>query len=108
MVADLSAKCYTAYFSARRSLLAEWIQAEIKSLDVVCSELVELVSFILSLWGSSSVHALIRLERDVVSSNTYVQVNSIYVDHFSVRLKNSGKLSKKIFLREKLTSLLSV
>jgi len=106
MVADLSAKCYTAYFSARRSLLAEWIQAEIKSLDVVRSE--QLVSFILSLWGSSSVHALIRLERDVVSSNTYVQVNSIYVDHFSVRLKNSGKLSKKIFLREKLTSLLSV
>jgi len=94
MVADLSAECYTAYLSARRNLLAGWIQAEIKNLDVVRSELVELVSFISSLWGSSNVHVLIRLERDVAFSNNYVQMNSIYINHFPGRLKDSSKLPK--------------
>jgi len=109
MVADISAECYTAYLSARKSLLAGWIQAEIKSLDVVHSVLVELVSFISSLWGSSSVHVLVRLERDVASSNNYVRMNSIYIDHSSVQLKkNSSKLPKKVFLREKLTSLIFI
>jgi len=99
----------TEVLGMRWFLLAGWIQAEIKSLDVVHSVLVELVSFISSLWGSSSVHVLVRLERDVASSNNYVQMNSIYIDHSSVQLKkNSSKLPKKVFLREKLTSLIFI
>ncbi|KAF5357255.1 hypothetical protein D9756_006491 [Leucocoprinus leucothites] len=41
-LSSLLSECYTAYFNARRSLLAGWIQEEIKGLDVVRGELVEL------------------------------------------------------------------
>ncbi|KAF9445796.1 hypothetical protein P691DRAFT_805193 [Macrolepiota fuliginosa MF-IS2] len=41
-LSSLLSECYNAYFSARRSLLAGWIQEEIKALDVVRGELVEL------------------------------------------------------------------
>jgi hypothetical protein len=43
-LSSLLSECSTAYFAARRSLLAGWIQEEIKALDVVRGELVELVS----------------------------------------------------------------
>lgn len=43
-LSSLLSECSTAYFTARRSLLAGWIQEEMKTLDVVRGELVELVS----------------------------------------------------------------
>jgi hypothetical protein len=42
-LSSLLRECYAAYFSARRNLLANWIQEEIKGLDVARGELVELV-----------------------------------------------------------------
>ncbi|KXN91833.1 Conserved oligomeric Golgi complex subunit 3 [Leucoagaricus sp. SymC.cos] len=41
-LSSLLSECYAAYFNARRSLLAAWVQEEIKGLDVVRGELVEL------------------------------------------------------------------
>ncbi|XP_006463266.1 hypothetical protein AGABI2DRAFT_207960 [Agaricus bisporus var. bisporus H97] len=41
-LSSLLSECSTAYFAARRSLLAGWIQEEMKTLDVVRGELVEL------------------------------------------------------------------